>query len=487
MIAIVGRPNVGKSTLLNRLAGRNVAVVEDQPGVTRDRLFVDCRLGDRDVVLVDTGGLDTDPTDKVSKAAVELAHLAVQEVDLVLFVCDGRDGLHPLDHQVSGVLRRSGKPFLCVINKMDPGSNREVYEFSELGLDVLAISATHGTGLDTLSRLVDELLSASGLPNAEAGMPRQLQEARLKMCLLGRPNVGKSSLANQLVGQATQIVSEIAGTTRDAVDIAFEHQGQAIVLVDTPGVRRKVRISERLERFGVVAAFRSLDRADVAVVVLDASLSYADQDARLLRLAHDRGRPLVVAVNKADLWTAGQRDHYLDLLKHGLRFVAYAPVVVLSALTGQGVNQLLPAVLKVHAAAGERVGTGDLNRLFADALERQLPPVIKGRRGKLFFVTQTKVHPPTFVAWVNDPERFPESYRRYLDHRLREHQGFEGTPLRLVFRARKQRRGPRPADPNAERTVLAEPARLRPAKARPSSGKARAKKPGSTKRRGKRR
>jgi GTP-binding protein len=463
MIAIVGRPNVGKSTLLNRLAGRRVAVVDDLPGVTRDRLFVDCRIGAWDVVLVDTGGLDVAPEDDIVKGAVEKAHLAVEEADLILFLVDGRDGVHPMDHQVATVLRKSGKPFVCLVNKVDPGSNRDAVEFHELGLGFLTLSAAHGSGLSDLAEAIDPMLIQAGFerpvdeesdgderqgadreddptdePADEAGEQSSEPTGPLKFCLLGRPNVGKSSLANRLVGQRRQIVSEVAGTTRDAVDIPLEHGDQAFLMVDTPGVRRRVRISENVERYSVVAALRSLGRADVAVVVIDAGEPFSDQDARLLSLAQDRGRSIVVAVNKCDLWKGDDRKTFLKDLTYSMRFAAYVPVLPVSALTGRGIERLLPEVCTVRQAAGVRLGTGDLNRLVEDAVERQQPPVIKGRRGKIFYATQTGVYPPIFIFWVNDPKRFSVAYRRFLDHRLRARFAFPGTPLRLHFRSRKQ-------------------------------------------------
>ncbi len=444
IVAIVGRPNVGKSTLLNRLAGRKVAVVEDEPGVTRDSLFVDCRIGEREVVLVDTGGLEPTPRDELSQGAVDRAHLAVEEADLVLFVCDGREGLHPLDRSVADVLRRSAKPFVCLINKLDPGTNRQAYEFHELGFDFVTISASHGSGLQDMIDRVDAALGRLGFapeePKDDARAdPEEGAAGPLKLCLLGKPNVGKSSLANRLIGQSRQLVSEIAGTTRDAVDLPFEHGDQAYLLVDTPGVRRKTRISQRLERFSVVAALRSLERADVAVVVVDGSEPFADQDARLLRLAHDRGRALVVVANKADLWDKDARRDYMERLGHGARFVDYAPMLALSARTGKGLGRLLPAVKAAYQAAGLQIGTGALNRMVEQALERLQPPVIKGRRGKIYYATQTGRYPPSFALFVNDPKRFPTSYRRFLENRLREEYPLGGTPVRLRFKPREGR------------------------------------------------
>jgi GTP-binding protein len=461
VIAIVGRPNVGKSTLLNCLAGRRVAVVKDQPGVTRDCLFVDLKLGRRDVLLVDTGGLDVDPDDELAKSAVEKAYLAVEASDLVLFIVDAVDGLHPLDSQVANVLRKSQKPFLCVVNKCDPGTRRSELEFHELGMEnLLSVSAAHNSGLVDMAERVDRMLAAAGLPFEEnqavtpfVSEPDETEGLAtsagaivpdvLKLCLLGRPNVGKSSLANGLVGQDQQIVSSIAGTTRDAVDIPLEHKGQKFLLVDTPGVRRKSRISQKLERYSVLAALRSLERSDVAVLVLDGTEPFADQDARLLRLSHDRGRALVVAVNKCDLVPEKERKRYLKELSYGMRFVDYAKVIEVSARTGCGSKKLFSAVTRAYRSSFVRIGTGALNVLIQEAVERQSPPMIKGRRGKILYATQAAIRPPTFIIWVNDPKRIKDNYRKYLEHRFRDRFAFEGTPLKLFFRGREKKKGRR--------------------------------------------
>jgi GTP-binding protein len=447
LLAIVGRPNVGKSTLLNRLARRKVALIEDVPGVTRDRLFADAELGGRSVILVDTGGFDTRAEDVLTREAVLQARQAVAEADLVLLLCDATVGLHPMDQEVADILRRSGKPTLCVANKCDPGARElsQPHEFYPLGMELVEFSALHGSGLEALTDWVSARLR--DFPAEPA--PSSSEVPRL--CLLGRPNVGKSSLANRLAGVQRQIVSPIPGTTRDAVDITITFQGKPLLLVDTPGVRRKSKVDSTLEHMSVLTALRSLERADVAVVVLDGGTSYADQDARLLNLVDQRGRGLVVAVNKADLWSPSERRDYLRDLEHGLRHVAYARVAPLSARTGEGVARLLPAVLKAHAQAGKRVGTGELNRFVAEALERKQPPVVKGRRAKIYYLTQTGVRPPTFVAWVNDPARLHVSYRRYLENQLRAHYDFEGTAVRWHYRSKgeSEERRRRPADERA--------------------------------------
>ena len=433
VIAIVGRPNVGKSTLLNRLAGRRVALVADTPGVTRDRIFVECH----NVILVDTGGFDTRPDDDMARAAVEQARTAIEHADFVMFLCDAKDGLHPIDQSIADLLHKSKKGALCVVNKCDPGAGfREEWEFHRLGLDLLPISAAHGTGIEHMSGTVADRLVRS----AEDEEPEY--DYQMKLSLLGRPNVGKSSLANALSGEDRQIVSTTPGTTRDAVDIAIRNRGTTCLLVDTPGVRRKRSVAKGLERMSVVAAMRSLERSDVAVVVLDGSEQFADQDARLLRLVRDRGRGLCVAVNKIDLWKRGQGKKYLDTLVHEMRFVAYAPVIKVSALTAEGVNRSRPTAQRVHQSSHKRVATADLNRFVSDSLSRLQPPLVRGKRAKIFYITQAEVNPPTFIAWVNDPTRVPKNYQRYLENRLRKRFPFPGTTLRWIFKKRRARTKP---------------------------------------------
>jgi GTP-binding protein len=437
VIAIVGRPNVGKSTLLNRLAGRVVALVADSPGVTRDRIFVECPLAGRNVVLVDTGGFDTRPEDDMARASVEQARTAIEHADFVVFMCDAKDGLHPTDQSIADLLRKSQKRVLCLVNKCDPGAGfREEWEFHRLGLDLIPVSAEHGSGIEQMASMV-----AARLPSTEEEAESEY-EFELKICLLGRPNVGKSSLANAFAGEDRQIVSTTPGTTRDAVDIAVRNRGANCLLVDTPGVRRKRSVVKRLERMSVVAAMRSLERADVAVVVLDGSETFADQDARLLRLVRDRGRGLCVAVNKIDLWKPGQRKQYTGTLSRGMRFVAYSPVIEVSALTRAGVDRVLPAVSRIHQSMHKRVATADLNRFVSDSLSRLQPPLVRGKRAKIFYITQAEVNPPTFIAWVNDPSRVPKNYQRYLENRLRKRFPFPGTPLRWIFKKRRARTKP---------------------------------------------
>ena len=440
LIAIVGRPNVGKSTLLNRMAGREVAMVADIPGVTRDRIFVETRIDGRAVILVDTGGFDPDPEDDLTRALVDQTEMAIEEADAVLLICDARDGLHPVDQTIATRLRKSGKPTLCVVNKSDPGAiSRNEGDFYKLGMEPLPISALHGSGLGELGERLALLLPPTSLTEDEGPVDLADPAARpLRICLLGRPNVGKSSLANCLLGETRQIVSDIPGTTRDAVDLLLTRGGISFVLIDTAGVRRKKNITGRLEHLSVIAALRSMERADVAVVVLDGNETFADQDARLLSLVHERGRALVVVVNKMDLLDQGQKKTLREALAHELRFVPYAPVVRVSARSGQGVNQILKKAHQVYQNAGRRITTGELNQFMAKAQEQLQPAAIKGRRAKFLFITQVEVYPPTLVCSVNDPKRIAGNYEKYLENQLRKRFSFEGTPVRWLFRKRNE-------------------------------------------------
>lgn len=435
IIAIIGRPNVGKSTLLNRLARRKVSLVADTPGVTRDRNYAETQLSGRDVLLVDTGGFEPAPATQLEKSVVMQAQIAIDEADIVFFVCDAKDGLHPHDHTIANMLIKKQIPTFCLVNKCDPGAtSTEFWDFYRLGIELISISAAHGTGLSEL----DEKLGVhfNSLPLTDPC----IQVADLRLCFLGKPNVGKSSLVNRLIGENRQLVSNTPGTTRDAVDIVFEDKRGSVLLVDTPGVRRKRNIiKESIERLSVMAAFRSIERSDVAVAVLDATESFSDQDAKLLSLAHDRGNGLVVVVNKIDLLSGDQIRKYLVDLKYKMRFVAYASVLRVSALTGTGVAKILTAARVALRNAQNRVTTGILNKFLNDAVDTLQPASIKGRRAKLNYMTQVSIGPPTFVVWVNNPDLVAENYRRFLENRLRKQIAFTGTPLRWIFKQKRQK------------------------------------------------
>ncbi|RME26990.1 MAG: ribosome biogenesis GTPase Der [Deltaproteobacteria bacterium] len=436
LVAIVGRPNVGKSTLLNRLVGRRVALVADSPGVTRDRLYASCSLGGRRVVLVDTGGFDPDADSGIEAAVVAQAQAAIEEAQLVLFVCDGAEGLNPLDKEVGRLLRRSRKPVLLVVNKIDPGSDRVAEEFHELGFEPIAVSASHGTGLRKLAARAGRVLEQV-VPDGDVPPPDSVAAS---FCLLGRPNVGKSSIANRLLGKERSIVSSVPGTTRDAVDSLLDFNDARMRLVDTPGVRRRRSVEKGLEQASVMAAIKSLERSDVAVVVLDAAERVTHQDARLVRLAVERGRGLVLALNKIDLLSDRQLQARRMQMDEALRFVPWAPRLLVSAKTGKGFRKIMSAVARVRQAMKVRIPTGQLNRLLEQMKERLEPPVVKGRRLKLYYASQTGIDPPEISVVMNRPLQLPENYKRYLENRLREVFEFPGVPLRWNWKGRSDRR-----------------------------------------------
>lgn len=437
VLAIVGRPNVGKSTLFNRLAGRRLAIVDDEPGVTRDCLFADVEVRGRSAVLVDTGGFSPSVKDEIGAGVLRSIAAAVATADVLLLVVSARDGLHPLDREVATLARRQRKPILLVINQADPGMTFPQWEFDALGFEGLSISALHNQGLDDLLERLGALVPDPG-PLSEAQGP-----PGLRLCLLGRPNAGKSSLANRLLGTERQLVSAEPGTTRDAVDIHFEHQGVRYVLIDTPGVRRRSRVHRRLEILSVMAALRTLERTDVAILVADGSEDFSEQDQRLAHLALERGRGLIIAVNKCDLWSNDRRKTYLDALDHAVRFARFVPRFAVSARTGVGVSALLPAAAEVFSWCNRRITTGEINRFLEAAAESVSPPSIKGRRARLYYIAQTSVRPPTFVCSVNNPALVTDSYRRYLMRSLRERYPYPGTPMRFIFRSHKPDEEPR--------------------------------------------
>ncbi len=438
IIAIVGRPNVGKSTLFNRFAGWRRALVADSPGLTRDRIAEELEIEGRAIRLVDTAGLDA-AADRGLPAAIQAqAESAVRDADAIIFVVDGKAGLLPEDEAIASTLRRARKPLSLLVNKIDNPRHHEtrVLDFYSLGFERLrGVSAEHGGGaFDAL----EELVGALPVPEEESapmnpGVPR--------LALVGRPNVGKSSLMNRLLGEERVVVSEEAGTTRDAIDIGFEYAGEPFVLVDTAGLRRPGRREGTGERIGALMAVRALERAQVALLVVDSVEGLTDQDAHVARLARDMGVAIVVVANKRDCLDADQRKQALEGVEHGLRFIEDAPIVSLSALTGSGVGKLLPAVKRVAEAAARRVSTAELNRWLADTVRRHDPGMArKGARVtplKFLYASQVGVQPPRFVIFCTDPDSVMVSYRRYLENRLRASFGFEGSPLRVHLRRRR--------------------------------------------------
>jgi len=442
IIAIVGRPNVGKSTLFNRYAGHRRALVEDTPGITRDRLAEEVEVAGRRVLVVDTAGLDPGNEEELEAAVQAQARAAVEDADAVLFVVDGKAGLLPEDEAIARTLRRTRRPLAVAVNKIDiPAHAERLSDFYRLGLEPLAaVSAEHGGGaFDVLEALVASLPLAPAQEAADAG-----GEAPVRIALVGRPNVGKSSLANRLLGEQRVVVSDVPGTTRDAVDVRFERDGRSFVLVDTAGLRRPGRRTRTAERGSALMAVRAVERCDVALLVLDAGEGFTDQDAAVASLVRERGRAAVVLANQWDRVPAEEAPRLREAIAHGLRFMSDAPVLAVSALTGAHLGSILPQALRVLEAADRRIPTADLNRWLEDAVRRHEPSL--ARRGgsarrpiRFFYATQTGVRPPRFVLFCTDPRAVRPSYRRFLENRLRASFDLEGTPVRLHLRARHER------------------------------------------------
>ncbi|MBW1979865.1 MAG: ribosome biogenesis GTPase Der [Deltaproteobacteria bacterium] len=438
IVAIVGRPNVGKSTLFNRLCRQRRALVDEAPGVTRDRIIAQTTWEDRTFCLVDTGGIEEiEAEDSVQAQVRQQAQAAVEEADLIIFLADGKQGFHPGDSQVVDLLRRSGKPVLYAVNKID-GVEKEanVLEFYQLGVEKLfPISAAHGYGVrDFMDSLVASLPQ---LPEEEHGTGKDIRVA-----ILGRPNVGKSSLLNRILGTDRVVVSEVPGTTRDIIDVVVEAESEQFVLIDTPGIRRRSKTREKLEKFSVIKALRSIQRCDVAVLLIDATQGLAAQDIRIAGYVHENRRGAVLVINKWDMiHNREQQQQVCGRVKEGLRFMPYAPILRLSALTGKGVSRLLPAIASVFQQYSLRVPTAALNEVLATALKKHQPPRYKGTRLKIYYGTQAAIRPPTFVLFVNRPEGIHFSYRRYLTNQIRQAFKMDRTPIRLVFRGRQESRG----------------------------------------------
>ncbi|MGE5586561.1 MAG: ribosome biogenesis GTPase Der [Bacillota bacterium] len=435
VVAIVGRPNVGKSALFNRLTRTQHAIVEETPGVTRDRIYADVEWRGRKFVLVDTGGLETgDGRDPIQEMMCAQARIAMDEADLILFVVDTRAGLIPQDRDVADMLRRSARPVILVASKAEGARREECVEFYALGLgEPVPVSSVHGTGIGDL---LDAIISH--LPVSEAPDEDVEAEQAVRIAVLGRPNVGKSSLVNAILGEERSIVSPEPGTTRDALDTPFVWRSRRFVIIDTAGMRRKARLRSAIEHYSTLRAARAVERCDVAVLVLDASEGLAAQDVRIAGYAHEAGRAMVIVVNKSDLVRKEERararlEKTIDV---DLVFLSYAPRLFASALTGAGVSRLMETVEKVAENHARRVTTSVLNEVLREAQARVDPPHDKGRQLKVFYGTQAGVRPPAFLVFVNDPDLVHFSYRRYLENSLRAAFDFEGTPVRLSFRRR---------------------------------------------------
>ena len=437
IVAIVGRPNVGKSTLFNRIAssGGMVAIVEDKPGVTRDRLYRDAEWLNREFTLVDTGGVEfRDVVDTISQGVHLQAKLAIDEADAILFVVDAREGLMAVDEEVARVLRKTKKPVILVANKVEDFGSGYDYSFYKLGLgDPVPVSAAHGKNFgDLLDRLIELLPDMSGDEN--------IDEDVIKTAVIGRPNVGKSSLVNSILGVERVIVSDIAGTTRDAIDTYFEQGDRKYLLIDTAGMRKRGKINEPTERFSVIRSLRAVDRSDVVLMMIDATTGVIEQDKKIAGYAHEAGRAIVLVVNKWDLVEKDDKTvlRFTEDIREKLGFMQYAPIVFVSALTRKRVPRILELVDYVADQHAMRISTSNLNELIQEAVMLNPPPSDKGKRLKLLYGTQASVKPPTFIMFVNDTELMHFSYRRYLENKLRSSFGFEGTPVRLVVRQRKE-------------------------------------------------
>lgn len=437
IIAIVGRPNVGKSTLFNRLTSARTAIEEKVPGVTRDRLYGTSEWCGRNLVVIDTGGLTFGRDDQLSSQVRKQVELAVSDAQVIVFLLDGREGLTALDEEIGEMLRRSGKPVIPVVNKIDHFEmEQSKYGFYGLGLgDPYSVSAAHGKGT---GELLDHICSL--LPPEPIETDQYTADA-VKVAVIGRPNVGKSSLINSILGEERVIVNSMPGTTRDAIDTVFQYGEQPYVLIDTAGMRRKSKVKDAVEYYSVLRTLKAVQRADLALLLLDGESGITEQDQRLAGFVDQAGRGLILVVNKWDLVRGENlaREEYLDNLNRMLGFVPYAHVVFVSALTGWRLDRLFPLIIETWQEQHKRISTSLLNELLEDALAVNPPPNVKGKRVKLFYATQPEVKPPTFVFFVNEPDLIHFSYRRYLENRLRESFGFKGTPIFLKLKKRERR------------------------------------------------
>lgn len=436
IVAIVGRPNVGKSTLFNIFANSRISIVEDTPGITRDRLYADTEWLDNEFMMVDTGGIEIMNTDKIAVSIRQQAQIAIAEADVILFVCDARAGITHEDAEVAKMLRQSKKPIVLAINKADsPKQEMEIFEFYNLGIgEPIPVSAANHLGLgDLLDAVVEKFPETSAY--GEDG-----NEDEIKVALIGRPNVGKSSIFNTLVGEERSIVSDVAGTTRDAIDTPVIREGQKFLFIDTAGMRRKARIDEPIEKYSIIRSLRAVDRSDVVLMVIDAIDGVTEQDKKIAGYAHEAGKGIVLVVNKWDLYDKDNTStlRYTENLRRELVFMQYAPVVFVSAMTKQRIHRLPEVIHYVAEQNAMRISTSVLNQVVEDAIAINPPPTEKGQRLKILYATQVKIKPPTFVIFVNEPEIMHFSYQRYLENKLREAFGFEGTPLQMIIRGKNE-------------------------------------------------
>lgn len=435
IVAIVGRPNVGKSTLFNALAGERISIVKDTPGVTRDRIYADVSWLNMNFTMIDTGGIEPESKDIILSRMREQAQIAIDTADVIVFITDVRQGLTDADSKVADMLRRSKKPVVLTVNKVDSFEKfmPDVYEFYNLGIgDPIPVSAASKLGLGDL---LDEV--AKHFPKDVGG---EEEDGRPKVAIIGKPNVGKSSLINKLTGEERVIVSDIAGTTRDAIDTEIRFQEREYVFIDTAGLRRKSKVKEEIERFSIIRAVTAVERADVVLLMIDATEGVTEQDAKIAGIAHDRGKGILIVVNK---WDAIEKDDktvykYTERIREILSFLSYAEIMFVSAKTGQRLNKMFDIIDIVLENNSMRIATGVLNEIMSEAVAMQQPPSDKGKRLRLYYITQVAVKPPTFVIFVNDKELMHFSYTRYLENRIRDAFGFRGTSLKFIIRERKE-------------------------------------------------
>lgn len=434
VVAVVGRPNVGKSTLFNKLVGQRISIVEDTPGVTRDRIYAECEWLNHSFMLVDTGGIEPQSDDVILSQMRRQAEIAIERADVTILVVDVRDGVTATDHDVAQMLLKSGKPVVLCVNKCDGIGDvpPEFYEFYNLGLgDPIAVSSVHGHGTGDL---LDEVLRY--LPKEEEETE---EEDLIKVAVIGKPNVGKSSLINKMAGEERVIVSNIAGTTRDAVDTRVENEYGKFLFIDTAGIRRKSRVLDSIERYSVLRAYMAVDRADVAVIVIDATVGFTEQDSKVAGYAHEQGKACIVAVNKWDAVenkTDKTMREFTEKLQKDFSFMSYVPFIFISAVTGQRLGKLYELIHVVSERNAFRASTGQLNDLLSVAVARVEPPSDKGKRLKIYYMTQASTKPPTFVAFVNRKDLFHFSYQRYLENQIRNTFSLDGTPIRFIIRER---------------------------------------------------
>lgn len=433
IVAVVGRPNVGKSTLFNKLIGKRLSIVEDTPGVTRDRIYSKCEWRNREFMVVDTGGIEPESDDVILSQMRRQAELAIQKADVIVLVTDVKCGVTANDYAVADMLQKSGKPVVLCVNKCDSIGETplEVYEFYNLGLgDPYPVSSVHGHGTGDM---LDEIISY--FPDE---ISDDYSDDYIKVAVIGKPNVGKSSLINRIAGEERVIVSNIAGTTRDATDTVIENDEGKFVFIDTAGIRKKSKVTEKVEHYSVLRAYMAVDRADVCVTVIDAEVGFTEQDSKVAGYAHEQGKASIVAVNKWDSIEKNGKtmDEYRKKLENDFSFMSYVPMIFISAKTGQRVNQLYSMIREVNEKNSMRISTGMLNDILAYATTRVQPPSDKGKRLKIYYMTQASTKPPTFVTFVNRADLFHFSYQRYLENQIRSSFGLEGTPVRFIVRER---------------------------------------------------